>query len=90
MIRAKKAPKPTYLQAAWLRRIAQSSMMKTYNENREPFFVISTTGERIPTVIAVTLIHNGWVKGQRDGMFDDPQSYVVLKPDSGISRDNRG
>ena len=79
MIRVKKPAKPTLDQTKWLRRIAQSPMIKTYVGSQMPVFHL-TTGEAIPVKVAMALIRNGWVKGQRDGMFDDPQSYVVLTP----------
>jgi hypothetical protein len=78
-MRPQKIRKPSTTQAMWLRRIALSPMMKTYIGNKEPVFALAT-GEEIPPHMAKTLIKNGWVRGQKDGMFDDPQIYTALKP----------
>ncbi len=74
-----KAVKPSHTQAMWLRRIAQSRMVKGYVGNKVPVFSLDT-GEEIPPYVALALIRNGWVRGERDGMFDDPQTYRALVP----------
>jgi hypothetical protein len=79
MPKSVKAKKPSTTQAMWLRRIAISPMMKTYIGNKEAVFSLAS-GEGIPPYVAQALIRNGWVKGQKDGMFDDPQTYIALTP----------
>jgi hypothetical protein len=74
-----KPKRPSLIQASWLRRIASDPMMKTYVGNRVAVFSLQN-GEEVPPHIAQTLIKNGWVKGQRDGIFDDPQTYIALTP----------
>lgn len=74
-----KRPIPTEFQAKILRRIARSYMMvtRTPEEVRYHF----PDGETIPAPTAQTLIRNGWLKGDRDSIFDlEPQRYDALKP----------
>jgi hypothetical protein len=72
----KRTVKPTEAQAKWLRRIAQSPLMKTYIDGEPmPRFSLQS-GATVPTPIAEVLIRNGWVKGRRDGLFGDEQSYI--------------
>jgi len=78
-MKTKKPIRPSTTQATWLRRIAVSPMMKTYIGNKQPVFHLSS-GEEIPPYIAQKLISMGWVRGQKDGLYDDPQTYVALKP----------
>lgn len=75
-----KVKKPSLTQAAWLRRIAQSSMIKTYVEGDKHLHYSLATGEVVPPLTAKALIDNRWVRGQQDGMFDDPQTYIALTP----------
>lgn len=68
--------KPTHAQAAWLQRIARSPLMKTYLDgDPQPRFSLQN-GETVPADTAMILIRNGWVKGRRDGLFGDEQSYM--------------
>lgn len=78
-MKGRKLPKPSTTQAMWLRRISLSPMIKTYIGNRVPVFSLAN-GEEIPPYVAMALIRNGWVRGERDGIFDDPQTYRVLTP----------
>lgn len=72
--------KPTLAQAEWLRRIALSPLMKTYIDGEtQPRFSLAC-GTTVPFATASVLIRNGWVRACRDGLFDDPQTYVALKP----------
>lgn len=72
--------KPTLAQTQWLHRIALSPLMKTYIDGEpQPRFSL-VSGETVPFPTASLLIRNGWVRPQRDGLFDDPQTYVALKP----------
>lgn len=77
-----KPKKPTLEQASLLRQIAQSRLVKTYiSDNPLPLWQIDG-GKEISHKTALTLIRNGWIKSQRDGLptFGDTQSYVVLNP----------
>lgn len=76
-MRARKRPaKPTEAQAKWLQRIAHSPLMKTYLVgDPDPHWSLQN-GATIPSPIAQVLVRNGWVKGRRDGLFGDEQSYV--------------
>lgn len=71
--------KPNFQEAQWLKRIAQSPLMVTKRQDEEPFYCLQN-GNSIPAKTAISLIKNGWVKGQRDGLFDDPQTYTALTP----------
>jgi len=71
-----KTHKPTEAQAQWLRRIAHSPLMKTYVQgDSQPRYSLQS-GETVPVPIAEKLIRNGWVRGRRDGLFGDEQSYT--------------
>lgn len=76
--RKKAAPKPTETQAAWLRLIAVSPLMKTHIEGEAlPRFSLQS-GATVPLSTAQVLIRNGWVREQRDGLFpDDAQTYIA-------------
>jgi len=70
-----KTHRPTYVQADWLKRIARSPMMKTYVVgDTQPRYSLQD-GTTVPIQTAEVLIRNGWVKGRRDGLFGDEQSY---------------
>jgi hypothetical protein len=70
------ARKPSEAQAQWLRRIAHSPLMKTYVPNDpQPRFSLQD-GSTVPHQTATLLIRNGWVRGRRDGLFGDEQSYA--------------
>jgi hypothetical protein len=81
MAKSKREPRPTIYQANILRQIASSPLMKTYTPDRRVVWGLAN-GRGVPEKSAATLIRNGWVKPQRDGlsMFDESQTYVVLKP----------
>lgn len=70
------AKKPSIAQADWLKRIAHSPMMKTYVQgDPQPRFSLQD-GSTVPINTALLLIRNGWVRGRRDGLFGDEQSYM--------------
>jgi len=71
-----KTHRPTEAQSRWLQRIARSPMMKTYivGDSRPRYSL--QNGDTVPIPIAETLIRNGWVRGRRDGLFGDEQSYT--------------
>lgn len=78
--------RPTETQARWLRLIARSPLMKTYIPD-DPAPHYSQNGMVVPLPTAEVLIRNGWVRGRRDGLWGDEQSYgpvdrvyEVLKP----------
>jgi hypothetical protein len=71
--------RPNHYQAQWLRRIAQSPMMVTRVPGEPPRYSLQT-GEIIPQRTAEILIRNGWLRAQRDGLFDDPQTYRAHTP----------
>jgi hypothetical protein len=79
MKKSTKRTRPTGYQTLWLRRIASSPMMVT-REPGEPTRYSLQNGHTIPSPTAETLIKNGWVKGERDGLFDEPQTYRALTP----------
>jgi hypothetical protein len=68
---------PTLMQAQWLRRIAQSPLMVTHTPGEETRYSLQN-GTTVPRPTAETLIRKGWLKAERDGLFDLPQSYRVL------------
>lgn len=77
-----KLKKPTLEQASLLRQIAQSCLVKTYiSSNPLPLWQIDG-GKEISHKTALTLIGNGWIKSQQDGLpvLGDTQTYVALKP----------
>jgi hypothetical protein len=74
-----KSKRPTEYQTIWLRRIASFPMMVTRVPG-EPTRYSLQNGHTIPSPTAETLIRNGWVKGERDGLFDEPQTYRALTP----------
>lgn len=80
-MKKKAAPKPTHIQAEWLRRIAVSPLMKTHMEGESlPRFSLQS-GATVPHTTAQVLIRNGWVRERRDGLWpDDAQTYVALTP----------
>jgi hypothetical protein len=82
--------KPTLLQTAWLRRVAQSGgLMVTYQADGPSHFAL-VTGDVVPKEMAEALIKNGWMRGQRDGLRlvepgdvlggERPQTYRALTP----------
>jgi hypothetical protein len=77
MKKPSKPKRPTDTQAAWLRRIARSPMMATRVPG-EPTRYGLQNGNDVPAQTAEALIRNGWVKGERDGLFDEPQTYRAL------------
>ena len=70
-----KTHKPTHNQTAWLKRIARSPLMKTYLPGDRQVQYTLQDGSPVPLDIAERLIRNGWVKGRRDGLWGDEQSY---------------
>jgi hypothetical protein len=80
MAKTKKAPLPTTEQTMWLRRIAQSPMMKTYDSSLKLHHYSLQDGSAVPSRTAEVLIRNGWVKPRCDGLFNGTQTYDVLRP----------
>jgi hypothetical protein len=74
-----KPKRPTEHQTVWLRRIAASPMMITREPGESVRYSLQN-GATIPAPTAETLIRNGWVKAERDGLFDEPQTYRALTP----------
>jgi hypothetical protein len=79
MKRSTKPKRPTEHQTAWLRRIASFPMMVT-RVSGEPIRYSLQNGATVPRLTAEILIRNGWVKAERDGLFDEPQTYRALTP----------
>jgi hypothetical protein len=75
----KRQTRPTEAQSRWLRRIAHQPMMITYIPGEEPRYHLAD-GLVVPAATANLLIRKGWVVGQRDGLFEQPQSYRVKTP----------
>jgi hypothetical protein len=73
--------KPTNYEAAVLRMIARTRLVKTYVDSRKTPVWIVENGCEISHECAQQLIKHGWVVPVRDGlsMFDDSQTYVALK-----------
>ena len=81
MKRTKHRRGPTEGQTKWLRRIALSPMMVTQQEGEERRFSLQN-GQTVPRNVAEALIMRGWVKGDRDSLFDLSlsQTFRALKP----------
>lgn len=82
MKRNAKIKKPTEYHTRVLRMIAQSRLIKTRLSSQDvPRWSVDGICE-ISHECAQALIRNGWVVPQRDGlpMFEETQTYVVLKP----------
>lgn len=78
----KRPKRPTYTQAAWLRRIALSPLMVTRTPEAGASYSL-TNGAVVPEPTAKVLIRNGWVASECDGLFPDPaeaQTYRVRTP----------
>ena len=68
---------PTAFESTWLRRIAASALMVTYVPGHdESYSLLDGTG--VPLGLARRLIARGWLRGSRDGIFDQPQTYRAL------------
>ena len=68
--------RPTLAQSDWLKRIARSPLMKTYRrDDPQPRYSLQD-GTTVPAPTAEALIRNGWLRGRRDGLFGDNQSYM--------------
>lgn len=70
---------PTIVQYNWLRRIALSPLTLT-RQPGEPARYSLANGATVPETTVRVLIRNGWVRPQRDGLFDDCQTWVARKP----------
>ncbi len=81
-MRARKPSKPNENQAQWLRRIAVSPLMKTCIEGEDAPRWSLQNGATVPAHTVSALIRNGWVRPVKDGLFDDPQTYLALTPNA--------
>lgn len=79
MAKAKKPPKPTIYQSQVLAQIAQSPLMKTYSADHKVKWGLAN-GKEISEACAAALIRNGWVRPERDGFFEESQTYTALTP----------
>ncbi len=70
--------RPTKRAAAWLKRIAISPLMIT--KTPEEKYYSLQDGTPVPPAIAHYLINCGWLKAERDGLFEEPQTYRALTP----------
>lgn len=73
---------PTEAQTRVLRRIAQNggALMLTKEPDKEDRYS-DLAGRTIGAATARILIRNGWVRAQRDSMFDlDPQTWWIKTP----------
>ena len=61
--------KPTEGQAHWLKRIAQSPLMKTYVDGVPQYSLMN--GAAVPATTASVLIRNGWVERQGDALWGE-------------------
>jgi len=64
---------PTHAQAALLRQIALSPLMLTKTEDGNRYSLAN--GRTVPEPSARVIIRNGWVTPQRDGLYDEPQTW---------------
>lgn len=79
MTRAVKERKPTKSETNWLKRIALSSMLKTYTGNG-PIYSLAG-GETIPRDVAERLIGKAWVVPDKPGLFEGcEQTWSARKP----------
>ena len=69
--------KPTPAQANWLKRIASSPLMVTHSIDQGTRYSLQN-GATVPAPTATTLIRNGWVRRDGDGLFGDTQTYRAL------------
>jgi hypothetical protein len=85
MAKFKKPPKPTIHQAQVLRQIANAGGGLCLTRTPDDMRYHDQAGRTIATPTAMVLIRNGWVKAQRDSMFDlDPQTWRVLSAASSL------
>jgi hypothetical protein len=70
--------KPNTVEFSWLKRISYSAMMVTNRNGTKEYSL--QDGTPIPENVAATLIKHGWVVGQKDGLFDESQTYRALTP----------
>jgi hypothetical protein len=70
--------KPNTVEFSWLKRISYSLMMVTNRNGTKEYGL--QDGTPIPENVATTLIKRGWVVGQKDGLFDESQTYRALVP----------
>jgi hypothetical protein len=82
---AKAARRPTELQAFWLRRIAQAGGMVVTYRDGSPHYTLVGGDAAIPTELERALIRCGWLRGERDGLYERPQTYRALTPTDGAA-----
>lgn len=71
--------RPNYREAAWLKRIAASPLMLTKVPGEDVHYSLQD-GTPVPEATARRLIACGWLKAQRDGLWEEPQTYRALTP----------
>jgi hypothetical protein len=75
----KRQTRPSQMQAKWLRLIAHFPLQVTREHGEKPDFRLSN-GTAVPPNTARLLIRNRWVEAERDGLFEQPQTYRVRTP----------
>lgn len=79
MDRPKKPRRPGKQEAATLKMIAQSAMLKTHTPDGPNYSL--RNGRTIARDLAERLIAKGWVRPESPGLWPgDDQTYVALKP----------
>ena len=81
-VKSAKPKKPNLYQARVIKMIAQSGpLTKTYSADHKVLYSLAN-GTPVPENTVRVLLRNNWLKPNRDGldMFDESQSYSVLKP----------
>lgn len=71
--------RPNRREAGWIKRIASSPLMVTKSPEETVHYSLQD-GSPVPPGIARRLITKGWLKAQRDGLFDEPQTYRARTP----------
>jgi hypothetical protein len=76
----KRKPWPTEAQTRVLRQIASAGgyLMLTNDGEAGSRRYSDPAGRTIAEPTARILIKNGWVKAQRDGLWDEPQTWATL------------
>jgi hypothetical protein len=80
--------KVTIYQAAVLRQMAisGSALVKTFDGKYGKITWGLANGREVTDACARALIRNGWVLAQRDGMYDETQTYVLRPVPRGAFR----
>lgn len=73
-----KRPKPNLSDTKLLQQIAHQSLLKTRVGKDWEYSLAD--GSPVHRRDAERLINNGWLRGNKDGLFGDSQTFSALKP----------